>query len=164
MREQSSTSWKRRGSSVVFDREALAPLIGGEAWMVPLRQALAWREKLPVAPPAVSTILITGLEAVLEGLSVSEAEAFLEQRIGPLLEKIQHHWNNCGIVFGFAASDSSLRVTGADEQIVFNAGGGKKVCLSQPLWNGSATLNLSRLFEMRDGKQVTLGYHVMRIS
>ena len=38
MREMSSSSWLRRGSSIVFDRQTLGPLIGGGA-LVSLREA-----------------------------------------------------------------------------------------------------------------------------
>lgn len=165
MREQSSTSWKRRGSSVVFDREALGPLINGDAWMVSLRQALGWTSNFPASPPDTQTILVTGLSAVLDVMQPEEAERFLSGQVSPLIQKMQSRWDQCGVVLGFAASENSFEVTSMDEEVVYKHGR-RRVRFSHSLWDGSATLNLARLVRLdRESKQnITIGYHVARIS
>ncbi len=164
MRELSSTSWRRRGSSVVFDREALAPLIGGEAWMVSLRTALGWLDAFPTEPPAQATILVTGLEAALETQAPAAAEALLERRVARLIERVQSQWDRCGLVFGFAAPANAFETTGVREEVLFRVQGRRQVRLSFGLWDGSATVNLARLYADRPAGPVAIGFHVARVS
>lgn len=51
----SSSSWLRRGSSTVFDRHTLGPLIGSGA-LVSLREALRWMKGWPSDPPGCPNI------------------------------------------------------------------------------------------------------------
>ncbi|MBT3191162.1 MAG: hypothetical protein HN341_01275 [Verrucomicrobia bacterium] len=165
MREQSSTGWKRRGSSIVFDRESLGPLINGDAWMVSLREALAWTTSFPRCAPEKQTILITGLSAVLDVMQPEEAERFLSAQVTPLIERVQSRWDQCGIVLGFVGSESSFEVTSTEEEVLYKRGR-KRVHISQALWDGSATLNLTRLVRHDQGqnRDITMGYYVGRIS
>jgi len=164
MREISSTSWKRRGSSVVFDREALAPLIGGEASMVSLRAALGWLDTFPTQPPAQATILVTGLEAALETQAPAAAEVFLGRQVARLIERVQSQWDRRGLVFGFAAPANAFEVSGAQEEVLFKVQGRRQVRLSFGLWDGSATVNLARLFADRPTGPAAIGFHVARVS
>lgn len=165
MREQSSTSWKRRGSSVVFDRDTLGPLINGDAWMVPLRQVLGWASSFPNSPPDKPTIHVTGLSAVLDVMQPEEAQSFLSNRVSPLIQKLQSRWDQCGVVLGFAASENSFEVTSTEEEVIYKHGR-KRIHFSHALWDGSATLNLTRLVrrDRESGRDVTIGFHVARIS
>ena len=80
MLEMSSTSWLRRGSSVVFDKQSLGPLIAGGS-MVSLRQALSWLSDWPSGPPSgADSVLVCGLETCIEVLSREDAERFLQSR------------------------------------------------------------------------------------
>lgn len=51
----SSSSWLRRGSSTVFDRHTLGPLIGSGT-LVSLREALRWMNGWPSDPPGCPNI------------------------------------------------------------------------------------------------------------
>ena len=53
MRDMSSSAWLRRGSSIVFDRLTLGPLIGGGA-LVSMREALGWMNAWPAEPPGTA--------------------------------------------------------------------------------------------------------------
>ena len=53
MRDISSSAWHRRGSSIVYHRNLLVPLIASGA-MVSLREALAWVKNWPLEPPKSS--------------------------------------------------------------------------------------------------------------
>lgn len=69
MEEMTSSSWKRKGSSIVWSPELLGPLIlAAEA--TPLREVLAWRDgKFPALPPAGGkTVLVGGLQTVLDSM------------------------------------------------------------------------------------------------
>ena len=166
MREMSSSAWLRRGSSIVFDKQSLGPLISNGP-LVPLRQALDWTNEWPGEPPGGGrTVLVSGLETCLEVLAVEEAERFLWERIKPFILSLQERWDQVGVVFGFGTSSHSFEVTNIEEEIVFLRRGDERVRLSQFMWDGSSTLNVTRLVREGDqpGKTLTVGYHVPRIS
>src|SRR5437868_653361 len=101
MQDMSSSSWQRRGSSVVFHSTLLGPLIV-EGHLVSLWKALGWLNHWPAEPPARgATVLVGGLEACLELLSLEEGKQFLKARIKPFILEFQHHWDQRGLVFGF---------------------------------------------------------------
>lgn len=166
MREMSSSAWLRRGSSVVFNKNSLGPLIAAGS-LVPLRQALAWLNEWPQEPPGGNrTVLIGGLEACLEVISPEEAESFLRDRIKPLILFLQERWDQVGLVFGFGSSSHSFEVTNTEEEIVFLRRGSERVRLSHFMWDGTSTLNVTRLVREADhpSRSETIGYHVPRIS
>lgn len=166
MREMSSTAWLRRGSSVVFDKQSLGRLIA-DGKLFSLREALSWMQAWPPEPPhGPSTILIGGLETCLEVLSPADAESFLRNRIKPIILEFQARWDQCGLVFGFGTSDRSFEVTASEEEVLFLKRGGERVRLSYALWDGSATLDVTRLVrsEAQTSQQITVGYHVLRVS
>lgn len=164
MREMSSSSWLRNGSSIVFDKQSLGPLISNGS-LVPLRQVLGWTSAWPGNPPGgVRTVLVSGLETCLEVLTVQEAEQFMRERIKPFILSFQDRWDQVGLVFGFGTSSHSFEVTNREEEIIFLRRGGEQVRLSQFMWDGSSTLNVARLVREADrpGNTIALGYHVLR--
>ena len=87
-----SKMWLRRGTSVVFDKAMLGPLLQENA-LVPLREALAWIDCWPVRLPVGGrTILVGGLDTILEVLPQSEAEQFARTRIRRLIAEFQDRW------------------------------------------------------------------------
>ncbi len=161
MRQMSSSSWQRQGSSIIFDRDVLANLI--QTQPVSLREALSWSAHRPVDPPCGShsrTVLVGGLGTCLDMLSVQEAEEFLRHRIKPMVLEFQDQWPECGLVFGISASAQTFAVSSASEELTFVRRDRKQVRLSYAMWDGSATLNVTQL--LQDDK--VIGYHVRRIS
>jgi hypothetical protein len=166
LRELSATTWQRRGSSIVWDRDALGPLLSADC-LVSLRKALSWRGGWPVEPPGSgSTVLVGGLETCLEILAPEEAERFLRGTIKPFIVEFQAHWDQRGLVFGFGTSAHSFQLQGSTEELLFVRRDRRAVRLSFAMWDGSSTLNLTRLLredtQFRNG--VAIGYYVQRIS
>lgn len=158
--------WQRKGSSVVFDQKSLAPFIVSGA-VISLRDALSWSQNLPTNPPIPGhTVLVSGLETVIETMEPQEAEDFLTRTIRPLLIHLQSHWTDCGIVFGFSAHRKTFEETSMEEEVLFRRRDRKPVRLSEGLWDGTATVNMKRI--VRDGAQageeIIVGYYVARIS
>jgi hypothetical protein len=158
MRELNNDSWKLRGSSVIFHHPILNSLIASQ---VSLRQALSWFENLPSEPPVKSrTMLIMGLETILETLEPPDAEDFLLKRIQPLLRHLQNRWDSIGILLGFNSSPQTFKISVHDESLLFSRRDKNSINLSNGLWDGSAPSNMLQIQE----NGVTIGYHVSRIS
>ncbi len=161
-----NTVWQRKGSCVIFDQKSLGPFIAGSA-VISLRQALYWAKELPAVPPVPNrTIVISGLETVIETMEPQKAEDFLCGRIRPLLIYIQNHWTDCGVVFGFTSHSNTFVETSLEEEVLFRRRDRKQVRLSEGLWDGSATVNMKRVVREGDlpGSEVVVGYYVARIS
>lgn len=162
----SNNVWQRRGSCVVFDKESLGSFISDGA-VVSLRQVLPWIKTLPAKPPVPGrTILISGLETVIETMTPEEAEDFLTRRVRPLLIHLQNRWTDCGIVFGFTSHPKAFEETVLKEEVLFRRRDRMKVRLSEGLWDGSATVNMKRIVRegAKQGAEITVGYYVARIS
>jgi len=162
----SNTVWQRRGSSILFDQESLAPFVKDGA-VISLREALSWMRGLPSAPPVEGkTIVVCGLETVIETLPDDEIDDFLVRRIRPLLIELQNRWPDSGIVFGFSSHPKTFEESPMQEEVLFKRRDRIKVRLSEGLWDGSATVNMKRIVEPEQGpgQEVVIGYYVARIS
>ncbi len=163
-----NTVWQRRGSCVIFDQKSLGPFIS-EGEVISLRQALSWSREIPAAPPVPGqTILISGLETVIETMEPQKAEDFLCCQIRPLLIHLQNRWTDYGIVFGFTSHPSAFEETetALKEEVLFHRRDRKYVRLSEGLWGGSATGNMKQVVREGDrpGEEVIIGYYVVHIS
>jgi len=161
-----TTAWHRRGSSVVFGKKCLGTFISDGA-VISLREALSWAKGLPANPPVPGhTILVSGLETIIETMEPAEAEDFLIKRIRPLLINIQNHWTDCGVVFGFSSHSKAFEETALDEAVLFRRCDRKVVRLSEGIWDGTGSLNMKRILSNGDqtGEEVIVGYYVARIS
>ena len=162
----STTVWQRKGSSIIFDKNSLSQCISAEA-VISLRVALSWLKGLPDTPPVAGrTILVPGLDTIIETMKPQEAEDFLRGRVRPLLRLLQEKWPECGIVFGFSSHKNSFEEKAMDEEVVFHRRDRKTVRLTEGLWDGSATLHMQRIIFEGDqpGGEVTIGYYVKHIS
>jgi len=165
MREMSSSAWQRRGSSVVYNRHMLGPLIAAGC-LVSLREALGWLWAWPDEPLGNrDTVLVGGLETCLEVLSPSEAEDFLQRRVKALILEFQSRWDQRGLVFGFGCPSQRFRIN-AQEEVLFSHPQGGAVRLSSSLWNGAVSQDLYRLStkDAATNQLVPGGFHVRRLS
>lgn len=163
----SSTAWQRKGSSIVFDQQSLSPLIANGS-VVSLRQMLSWKNSLPPQPPVPGkTILISGLETIIETMETQEAEDFLSRRIRSLLKELQNTpWRDYGLVFGFTVHPNAFKETPLEEEVLFHRRDQKEIRLSDGLWDGSANLYMKRIVREGDkpNSEAIIGYYVDRIS
>jgi hypothetical protein len=166
MESISSSVWQRKGSSVVFDKQSLGGLISAGAVISP-REALGWLKGIPENPPVTGrTILVSGLETVLEVMDTQDAEDFLTRRVRPLLITLQSRWTDYGVVFGFSSNAKAFEETSFDEEVLFRRRDRKRVHLSKGLWDGSTALNMKRVVREGEkaGEEAIVGYYVARIS
>jgi len=165
MRDMTATSWLYQGSSVVFTKATLGPLITKNN-MISLRQALSWLNAWPESPDGDGkTVLVAGLEVCLDMMDVADAEKLLRQRIKPFILEFQSRWDQCGLIFGFSQMEK-FKINAADDEVMFQRKDRSQVRFSRYLWDGSSTLEI---WCLKDGEasgstKPVIGYHVRRIS
>lgn len=165
MNLMSHDSWKRRGSSIIYSRNMLAPFIKSSS-MVSLREALSWIQCWPKDPPGSETvILVVGLEACMDMMEEHEGHDFLRKTIRPLVVRFQNTWDQRGLIFGFGCSERQF-IRDAQDQVLFKTTlHNTRINLSRGLWNGAA----SDLYDLEDTtvkvkKPIIGGFHVPRLS
>ena len=151
-------SWRRQGSSVLFDADLLAPALHAGA-LVSLRRALAWADGAGDLPDDGRTVLVGGLDAVLRALGADAGADFLRQRVHPFVLRFQQRRDHQGLVFGFNARPKEFTVDRQD-RVAFRLHEGE-IPLSHALWAATADI-----VDIRSGDDdtVTRGYHVRRVS
>ena len=167
MKDMDATTWKRRGSSIVWS-PLLRPLVA-DCSVVPLRTALCWMtDGFPDdTPDGGKTVLIGGLQTVLETAgSTEEAFEWLRANIMPFLRSVQGHWPRVGIVFGMTGPRNLFHLSEGDDLVYFGRSKdrSKNVRITLGMWNGAATgEGAFRLMTTGQKKEVG-GYHVNHIS
>ena len=163
MNKITSSKWQRSGSSIIWDAETLTPLIQ-KGIAVSLREALTWVDNWPSSFPGNSkTVLINGLQPVMDLLDKDEAFNFLREKILKFLRQAKS--KDIGVVFAMNASEKNFEVSDLDNQVYYL--GDEKIPITFGLWNGAAK-DTNAVFQLcrEDGnkKEVTCGYHCVRIS
>jgi hypothetical protein len=164
MKEISADSWKRQGSSVIWDKAELEKLLTS-ASLVSLRQFLSWHDAWPAQLPRKSrTILVGGLQTCLELLSPGDGEAFLLNRVQALIRRQQSKMEQVGVVFAFHnATHRAFEITQRDEEISYKRAGQPLMPISVPLWGRGSSTDIHLV--LRSGQpREAIGYHVRRVS
>jgi hypothetical protein len=162
----SNSVWQRKGSSIVFDQISLGPFIE-KGSIISLRQLMSWAAGLPAnSPVSGKTILVAGLETVVETMAYPDVDNFLARRIRPIIIDIQSRWSTCGVLFGFSAHPKAFGETSLEEEVLFHRRDKQSVRLSEGLWDGTAATSMKRIVREGDrpASEITVGYYVARIS
>lgn len=167
MKTLTGTGWKRKGSSILFDQIEIQKLLD-EKVMFSLREFLSWKDDMPEEPPVDGdTILICGLETIMDSLPAEDAEDFLRCKIRPVIKALNNVWTETALVFGFPGGRERFEETpGMREEVLFLRSDDEKVHISEGLWDGTAELNMQRLEVtfMENRTMIPIGYYVQRIS
>ena len=168
MKDMDATTWKRKGSSIIWSPDLLGPLIT-DGSVVPLRTALCWMaDGFPDdTPGGGGTVLIGGLQTVLETAgSTEEAYDWLRTSIMPLLRAAQAHWPLVGFVFGMTGPRSLFHLNESDDLVYFGRSNdrSKNTRITLGIWNGAATGEGAYRLITTGSKKEVGGYHVSHIS
>lgn len=165
MRTLTNDAWRRQGSSIIFDAEEIQRLLDENA-MVSLRTFFSWdRDIPPEAPVPGQTVLICGLETVLDTLTEKEAQEFLMRTVRQLVRKIQHEWTNTGLAFGFSQGSHVFQESNVlEDAVLFLRKDQTHVRISEWLWGGTAEQNLHRIEKDVTNQKQLVGYYVSHLS
>jgi hypothetical protein len=139
--------------------------------VVSLRESLSWVANIPASLPLSrtgnrsDTIVVGGLDTILEVLPPADSELFLSLEVRPVISMMQEYFDNVGLVFGLNIRPESLRVDHEDH-VLFNKSSEERVRLSSSLWNGAAGSDLAELqvSDLARQQGMTEGYYVNRLS
>ena len=168
MKDMDATTWKRRGSSIVWSPDLLGSLIT-DGSVVPLRTALCWMTNgFPDdTPDGSSTVLVGGLQTVLETIGTNEEQYdWLRANIMPFLRSVQGHWPRVGIVFGMTGPRNLFHLSEGDDLVYFGRSKdrSKNVRITLGMWNGAAMGEGAFRLMTTGAKKEVGGYHVNHIS
>jgi hypothetical protein len=119
MRQLLDTVWQRRGTSWIWDEEARNQVcIAGEVWSLRqfLRAATNWPHDLPSNHG--QTVVVAGLEGVLDLLSPRDAEAWLGDVVKDAILSFQEHYQDeAALVFWLPSGQARIRLNPATDSI-----------------------------------------------
>ena len=132
-------AWKRRGFSLLWDAVTLKD-VASPAEAVDLRGFFAlvdkWPEELPSADG--DTLIVTGMEGVLDSLADEELSAWLEGDLRPAILSFQEEYEGqAGLIMWLPTGGKRIEMDRATERYYWKPHGRVRVALGQSLWGGA---------------------------
>lgn len=134
-------NWKRRGVSLLWGGEALASLLSQPGEALSLRELFAlsqdWPENLPSGDG--SAVVAVGLEAMLDCLAPEDAEAWVRERLQPLLASFQSEYGSeAALVLWVPGGRSRLVARSSEDRYLWRCHPGNATLpLGRILWSGA---------------------------
>ena len=113
--------WRRRGFSVIWNREALKSLLcSGDA--ISIRAMTLMRKSWPETLPCENgnAVVVTGLENCIDALSPHDAETWLEEDIKPLMLSFQHAYDGQAALILWLSAESRITCPVVQQRLVWN--------------------------------------------
>lgn len=168
MDEETGDLWRRYGTSLVWDANALHEAATAGV-TVSLRAALEWAEPraMPEEPPdGKRVVVVTGLRTVIDTLSDLERDNVLE-RVAALVRAQSTGWQEAAIVFALP-DDTRLRVAPPTGTVVLDLDNRPSLDLGTRIWGGAGSEAKLLIAIRRDAKgreiRVPIGYWLRRVS
>lgn len=139
MRQLIDTVWQRRGTSWLWDEEALNQVCkASEAWS--LRQFVQavgkWPEQLPSNNGV--TLVVAGLEGCLDLLSPDEAETWLDEAVKSAILSFQDEYaGEASLIFWMPSAHGRLKVQSTTDSVTWVCGApnqGRQIDFGRILW------------------------------
>lgn len=161
--------WTRRGLSLLWGASALARIAPPE--IVSLRKLFLLAEDGfpdPLPSNDGKLLIATGLEGALDALSPDDAEAWIMDRIRPMLERFQEAWYGNGALALWLPSGTarivSRPVSAAYDWRLPTGHGDRTLSLSRLIFSGAAD-DLQQIMDEKAGPSAAwIGLYHPRIS
>ena len=166
MRDLHHDIWQTMGTSLIWDAAAIEEATRNGI-SISLRELLVWEHEFPVEPPGnASTIVVTGLQEVLEVSSTADSDLILD-RVHRVVRKHSSTWGETGIVFAMQ-DGGGFDVRPPSGSIVLRLQSGRQVEIGSRLWRGAASdaqpISIDRMDARGRDQRVTIGYWLRRVS
>jgi hypothetical protein len=142
MKQFLDTVWQRRGTSWIWDAEALTQVCQAqEVWSLRqfLRSVGKWSENLPSNQG--QTLVVAGLEGCLDLLSPDEAEKWLAEDIKQAVLSFQDFWvGQAALVFWLPSGAGRITVNPATDEVYWRCAAphtSSKIDFGRILWGGA---------------------------
>lgn len=139
MRQLIDTVWQRRGTSWIWDEEALNQVCkASEAWS--LRQFVQAVGKWPDQLPSNSgvTLVVAGLEGCLDLLSPDDAELWLDEAVKSTVLSFQDEYEGgASLIFWMPSGHGRLKVQPTTDSITWVCGApnqARRIDFGRVLW------------------------------
>jgi hypothetical protein len=161
-----SDRWLRNGSSLIW--EGLPGNASLPQRVLSLREALAWLPTLPPEPPdGVRTIIITGLQTVVDVLPLADAATVLA-RVRALIRVQSRDWPETAFVFILPSSSRLESDAAGTSLLLVSLSGRATLDIGGMLWPGNvrqANRIVQQGMDARKNPTVTpIGYWLRRVS
>lgn len=124
MRQLIDTVWQRRGTSWIWDEEALNQVCkASEAWS--LRQFVQAIGKWPDQLPSNNgvTLVVAGLEGCLDLLSPDDAEIWLDEAVKRTILSFQDEYEgNASLIFWMPSAQGRLKIQPTTDSVTWICG------------------------------------------
>jgi len=139
VKKRQDQAWTRRGFSLLWDATTLKG-IASPAEAVDLREFLSiakgWPEDLPSCDG--DTLIVTGMEGVLDSLVGEELEAWLERDLRPAMLSFQEEYEGqAGLIMWLPSGGKRIHMDRATERYYWKPHGQERIALGQMLWGGA---------------------------
>ena len=144
-------AWTRRGFSLLWDATTLNG-IASPAEAVDLREFLSiskhWPDDLPSCDG--DTLIVTGMEGVLDSLAGEELAAWIERDLRPAMLSFQEEYEGqAGLIMWLPSGGKRIDMHRATERYYWKPHGAPEIALGQMLWGG-AEADVERLLMSND--------------
>ena len=162
MRKLLDTVWQRRGTSWVWDEEARNTICAaGEVWSLRrlLRAAGSWPDALPSNKG--DTLVVAGLDASLDLLTPSDAEAWLGYAIKKAILSFQDAYDGqAALVFWLPNGIARIKVQASNDSVTWlcHAPHGHHIDFGRILW-GEANEYPQEIL-LREGSKLAGLFHL----
>jgi hypothetical protein len=172
MRIVRDSTWSRRGLSLLWGAETLAQLAPPHE-VIPIRSFFSlannWPDELPSA--GGKTLVVVGVEGVVDTLSPEDAERWLEEDLKPHLFSFQEEYEGqAGLVLWLPSGRHRVHMMRATENYLWHCAppAGRTMALGRVVWGG-AEADVGRILDPREKNQdfdgpAWIGLHHPRIS
>ena len=173
MRLVHDNTWSRRGISLLWSPQALSELAPPHE-VIPIRAFLTlakvWPDELPSA--GGKTLIVAGVEGIVDALSPDDAERWLEEDLKPQVFSFQEEYEGqTGLVFWLPSGKQRVHMLRASGSYLWHCAPpahGKTLALGRVLWGGAES-GVGRILDRHEKNQdvdgpAWIGLHQPRIS
>jgi hypothetical protein len=119
MRQIDDDAWRRRGFALLWCPAALGDLCRSTSEIISIRELFKTEKKWPETLPSNdgTALVVTGLEGCIDRISPSDAEAWIETDLRPILLRFQREYDDAALIFWMPTGEKRVDEVAIDDTI-----------------------------------------------